>query len=595
MPILHAALRTLREELLEAPRGSGSRLDRIPADHRASARNLVHYLALREHDLRGLQDDLAEQGLSSLGRIEAHSLATVEAVLSVLDRLCGRPTDAARAPIGFRESGRLLRERAAALLGAAPEGRKVRVMVTAPSEAAGDPRLVERLLEAGMDCLRINCAHDEPSTWAGIVTNLRRAEERTGRRCPIQMDAAGPKLRIGELPLGPAVLKVRPQRDELGRVVEPARVWITAGESPVAAPDGAPAVTVAAGWLQTLAPGDRLELRDARGKRRTLCVGEAGEGGRWVESSQTAYILSGSRLTSERTPGQHGVVGGIPRLIGSIRLHRGETLRLTADGAARLDAEPPSVPCTLPEVFDRVRVGEPVWFDDGRLGGVAVRVDGKAIDVRITHCPPAGVKLRGDKGINLPDTDLDIPAITSADESVISLAAREADLLGLSFVSSPQDVRRARSLLREGGGGHVGLVLKIETKRAFEALPELLLAALEDEAPCGVMIARGDLAVECGYERLAEVQEEILWLSEAAHLPVIWATQVLEGLAKTGTASRAEITDAAMAARAECVMLNKGPQIVEAIRSLDDILGRMSAHQDKKRALLRRLRSFSPD
>src|SRR5436853_963876 len=97
--------------------------------------------------------------------------------------------------------------------------------------------------------------------------------------------------------------------------------------------------------------------------------------------------------------------------------------------------------------------------------------------------------------------------------------------------------------------------------------------------PAGVMIARGDLAVECGWDRLAEVQEEILWLCEAAHLPVVWATQVLETLAKTGLPSRAEITDAAMAQRAECVMLNKGPHVEEAIRTLADILERMQAHQ----------------
>lgn len=107
---------------------------------------------------------------------------------------------------------------------------------------------------------------------------------------------------------------------------------------------------------------------------------------------------------------------------------------------------------------------------------------------------------------------------------------------------------------------------------------------------CGVMIARGDLVVECGFERLAEVQEEILWISAAAHVPVIWATQVLETLAKNGMPSRAEITDAAMGHRAECVMLNKGPHILSAVRVLDDILRRMQAHQVKRRALLRELR-----
>ena len=88
---------------------------------------------------------------------------------------------------------------------------------------------------------------------------------------------------------------------------------------------------------------------------------------------------------------------------------------------------------------------------------------------------------------------------------------------------------------------------------------------------------------------MAEVQEEILWLCEAAHVPVIWATQVLDTLARTGRPSRAEVTDAAMAVRAECVMLNKGPFVVDAVRALDDILRRMEQHQYKKHSLYRRL------
>ena len=143
------------------------------------------------------------------------------------------------------------------------------------------------------------------------------------------------------------------------------------------------------------------------------------------------------------------------------------------------------------------------------------------------------------------------------------------------------------------GGDRLGVVLKIETRRAFERLPQLLLTAMR-RPRVGVMIARGDLAVEVGYERLAELQEEILWLCEAAHLPVIWATQVLEQLAKSGLPSRAEISDAAMGERAECVMLNKGPHIDEAVVVLDDILCRMAEHHYKKNALLRQLHSWRP-
>jgi pyruvate kinase len=106
------------------------------------------------------------------------------------------------------------------------------------------------------------------------------------------------------------------------------------------------------------------------------------------------------------------------------------------------------------------------------------------------------------------------------------------------------------------------------------------------------MIARGDLAIELGYARIAEIQEEILWLCEAAHVPVIWATQVLEGMAKQGFPTRAELTDAAMAGRAECVMLNKGPHIVATVQMLATVLARMQGHLHKKTPQLRVLRAW---
>jgi pyruvate kinase len=160
--------------------------------------------------------------------------------------------------------------------------------------------------------------------------------------------------------------------------------------------------------------------------------------------------------------------------------------------------------------------------------------------------------------------------------------------VGLSFVRRAEDVELLHEHLLALGVEDTGVVLKIENRTAFENLPRILLAALR-YPPIGVMVARGDLAVEVGFERLSEVQEEILWISEAAHVPVVWATQVLEGLAKTGRPSRAEVTDAAMGVRAECVMLNKGPYVVRAVDFLTGVLDRMHAHQFKKRAMLRPL------
>jgi len=250
--------------------------------------------------------------------------------------------------------------------------------------------------------------------------------------------------------------------------------------------------------------------------------------------------------------------------------------------------KPARIPCTLKEAFDTVKPGERVWFDDGKIGGRVTGNDGQIIKVEITHTSVKGGRLRAEKGINLPDTELNVPALTDKDLEDLGSVVRFADIIGLSFVRNPEDVFLLQEHLKRLGAKHIGVILKIETGRAFENLPKLLLASL-CAPPVGVMVARGDLGVEVGFERLAELQEEILWLCEAAHVPVIWATQVLEGMATKGAPSRAEVSDAAMSGRAECVMLNKGPFIVETVRFLNGVLERMDAHQVKRRTMMRRL------
>jgi len=244
--------------------------------------------------------------------------------------------------------------------------------------------------------------------------------------------------------------------------------------------------------------------------------------------------------------------------------------------------------CDKPEALREIGVGHGVWFDDGKIGTEVESVDGDAARLRVTFAKPKGQRLRLSKGINLPDTPMDLPALSAHDLETIDALADEVDAFCLSFVTRPEDVHAFIDRLRARTDRDLGVVLKIETRRGFERLPELLFALMR--APkAGVMIARGDLAVEVGFERLAEVQEEILWLCEAAHTPVIWATEVLSSLAKRGAPSRAEVTDAAMAQRAECVMLNKGPEILRAVEMLGGILARMESHQRKKMASLRPL------
>jgi pyruvate kinase len=360
-------------------------------------------------------------------------------------------------------------------------------------------------------------------------------------------------------------------------------------------------------WLAHLKVGTSIDFSDSRGAKRHLLVVHVDQQGAIAESLQTAYLTAETVLYVQGASGKKKnstLVCQIERTPGALHLQRDDMLRLTKEGVGQAALQDDDhdgntvqrahISCTLPQVIDQVHVGERIWFDDGRIGGVIRHKTDDWLDIEIIQARDGGEKLLADKGINLPDSQLNLPALSDKDIEDLSVVAQEADMVGLSFVQKPADVNLLRSHLHQLQRDDMGIVLKIETLQGFENLPELMLAAMTAKA-AGVMIARGDLAVECGYERMAEVQEEILWCAEAAHMPVIWATQVLESLAKTGLPSRAEISDAGLGVRAECVMLNKGPYILDAIHTLDDILKRMGGHQAKKRPLLRALRAWGGD
>jgi len=596
----------LRRSMLALEQQLQGRLHPVLAQHRTSARNLVHYLSLRSVDLRELQEQLAWLGLSSLGRSESHVLANLDKVLGLLHRLTQQPwaDHSPDEPAGRISSRALLRDNTERLLGPAPEGRAARIMVTLPSHAAHDFDAVRDLVEAGMDSARINCAHDSARDWQAMAQNVRRAAQLSHREIRILMDLAGPKIRTG--PIGPAspVLKLKPAKDQFGRVFRAARLHLRPIHSQHSPPDVDDSIGVWDVWLDRLKTGTSIEFIDARGAKRHLLVVYKDDKGAIAEGLQTAYLTPETLLVTGAGSGgkkKHStLVCQISNQPAVLLLHRGDWLRLT-DGSPQSDTPDDETPtreeavlqiaCTLPQVITQVQVGAPIWFDDGRIGGVVREKHAHHLGIEIIHARDGGEKLGGDKGINLPGSTLDLPALTDKDQADLQTVAQEADLVGLSFVQQPADIQQVLQLLGQAGRSDIGLVLKIETLQAFENLPELILSAMT-AGSAGIMIARGDLAIECGFERMAEVQEEILCCAESAHMPVIWATQVLESLAKTGLASRAEISDAGLGVRAECVMLNKGPYITQAIRSLDDILRRMAGHQAKKRPLLRALHAW---
>jgi pyruvate kinase len=597
-------LQAIRAKMIDDVAKCAPRLNKIHPNYRKSAENLLHYLVLRRRDRRQLQQHLAVLGLSSLGRAESHVLATIDAVIRAVHRLQGRGKSSLPqqdATVDFALGEQLLSEHTECLLGAAAQGRSVRIMVTMPSEAAHDYDLVQNLLQQGMECMRINCAHDDATAWLRMIEHLRRAELSLGRSCKVVMDLAGPKLRTGPIIHGPSVERIRPKRDTFGRVIAPARVWLTAESVSSPPPSSADAcIPVSAEWLANLKVNQQIFFIDARGTRRAMTILDMTDRGCWGELTKTAYLTSGTVLWVKKSAGdeeQETLVGDLPSKKGQLLLRPGDALILTRDHRvgrpATYDSNgmiltPAMIGITLPEVLNDVRQGETIWFDDGKIGGVIETVEENQVLVKITHARFSGEKLRSDKGINFPDSILHMPALTEKDIQDLAFVAQHADVVELSFANSDKDVELLRRNLERLGKRQPAIVLKIETSRGFANLPAMLLAAMRMPC-CGVMIARGDLAVECGFERMAEVQEEILWICEAAHVPVIWATQVLESLAKDGIPSRAEISDASMGHRAECVMLNKGPHVVTAVRMLDGILRRMQAHQFKKRSMLREL------
>jgi pyruvate kinase len=473
-------------------------------------------------------------------------------------------------------------------------------MVTLDGETLNQPGLIRELIASGMDCARINCAHDGPETWQRLAQQVRAMATELDRPCLVDMDLPGPKLRTGPIAAQPGIAHWRVRRGIDGEVLDPARVWLTPSEAPEPPPRSAQvSLPIPGAWLSEVEVGARLLVQDSRDKKRSLDVVSRAGTSALAEARRGAYVAEGASI--ERGDGHRSRpptrVGSLPPIVQPLVLRGGDPLDLTVPSVLGAPAEldpagtlrrPAHIGCTEPRVFADVQVGDEIWFDDGKIGGTVVQASAAGLRLEITQADVRGSKLRADKGMNLPASELRLPALTEYDLRALDVATLHADMIALSFANRPEDVAALREAVAERTDRALGIVLKIETRRGFQNLPRLLLEVMRSH-PVGVMIARGDLAVECGYERLAEVQEEMLWLCEAAHVPVIWATQVLEQLAKSGRPSRAEITDAAMGVRAECVMLNKGPFTVAAVRTLDDILRRMQMHQRKKRTLFRRL------
>lgn len=567
--------------------------------YKDSARNLLHYAALRRRDLSRIQKRLRNIGLSRLGKAESHILPSLLTTLSILRVLSGMFEDSSLHPpeLSIKKSKRRLKKHVRRLLSRRPKGRSSRIMVTMPAEAASNPKLITRMMLAGMNVARINCAHDSPKEWKRIIDNIHNTSKELDAPCVISMDLGGPKIRTGPIEEGPQIRKIRPRKNVRGKIIKAARLWM-APSNDVEARNYLPVADIS-----KIKEKSFLHFRDTRNKQRVLKILDVHENGCWAAIKRTSYFETGMPLFLESEL-IHPIctIGDLPHIQGSIYLVPGDHLRLLKKhiiashrsmGSNEDSPGPIEIHCTNSTVLGQVKEGEPVLFDDGKLGGIVVAKDNRGITIEMNTVRLGGTKLRADKGINFPKSNLKISGLTKKDRQDLKFVTKHADVVNMSFVNTPQDVEELLNAIEEAGKlNELGVILKIETKKGFSNLIEILLAGMRTY-PIGIMTARGDLALEVGWQSIAIIQREIMKLCHAAHVPDIWATQVFENLAKTGVPSRAEMTDVWVAKRSECVMLNKGPYIIEAIALLDTILTKMEIYHEDDSELLPSLKKAS--
>jgi pyruvate kinase len=582
LDMLHEALLALKASIEDEEARQRGRIDTALPKHRRSAQNLAHYLGLRKQDIRPLQSELAGLGLSSLGRCEGHVRDTLLRVCGWLGRQSDDPS-VATDPLDWTQADELLHQNTETLFGPRPAGRQMYIMVTAPEAADATPGWAEEVVTAGTDILRINGAHETPREWEAIVSIFKARAAAHGKTGRVFVDLPGPKLRTEIRQLEESVLHLPRHKDRYGKTLGPTRVLL------VAAHAGEAQIPVPADWLPRLQEGDELRLTDAGERDRILVVRGPEDGGILAECLGSLYVTSGLPLVWRRGDvvlGE-GPVGAFPMRPKVLTFSVGDCVVLNESGEGG-GPDLRALAFSEPALLGQVRAGERVIFDDGRLVAVVETTRPEGLVCRVTQAIKSPTRLRSGKGIAFPDSQLSFRELGPQDEAALRFALRHADGMEVSFVSAPQDVARIGERLNREGRPDFGMILKLETRGAIRNLAAILFEALRFDS-VGLMIARGDLAVELSFEKLAEMQEEILWFGEACHLPVIWATQVLDSVTHTGLATRAEITDAAMSMRAECVMLNKGPHVGAAVRMLADIIRKMESHQYKKRSLDRPL------
>lgn len=228
-------------------------------------------------------------------------------------------------------------------------------------------------------------------------------------------------------------------------------------------------------------------------------------------------------------------VGSLPAE--GVHLPTGKEISFTS-GETKL---PYVISVSYPTLARDLQVGQRLLFDDGLLQARVKRING----LEVLCVMEFGGTLFSHKGLNLPDTDTSISALSEKDKADLAFGIEQGvDYVALSFVRKAQDIHELRTLMGEAGVGEdrIRIIAKVEKPEAVLALDEII------EAADGIMVARGDLGIEIAAEKVPLVQKDIIHRCLAVAKPVIVATQMLDSMIRQPRATRAEISDIANAA-----------------------------------------------
>ncbi len=424
-----------------------------PIENEKSRDNLLCYLALRKNNIENIQMSLAENGLSSLGRSEENILINIEQVLKHFGHSYDFNADVTRTT--YDDAKHILSQRSKSLLGRPREERTTRIMVTLDIDGAYQPQLLEELLKNGMDIARINCAYYTKFEWKMIIDAVRNAEKRLiqkgqdiGRKCRIAMDLGGPKIRINSMDLISRPLKIKVLKDTNGRPIRIVKGLLDCDAKytekiNLTGVDYSFVISISKRKevLNTLKIGEKINFLDFRERLRSMRVLERiSENKIRVGIEKTMLIKEGMILhhekdydkillfeeSNDQDRTKHRIkenqigfeIGPIrPRPI-DIEVKAGDKLllyRKNVKGHSSSSDKPAGISCGVPEILSQVQPGHRVLIDDGKIGSIVSSVNDEYLELRIIYPSDTIGSIKSHKGLNFPDSNLNLSAITSED------------------------------------------------------------------------------------------------------------------------------------------------------------------------------------